>query len=84
MSVCLLQHTLLCKDHVGGAVFCRVGDFAHFRDLEPPWRALGTMGTEGSEGETADADVPESWAWTHTDRTLTFAALQVHTESEWY
>ena len=43
------------------------------------------MGTEGSEGATADADVPESWAWSLPDQDLTYAALQAHMpESEWF
>ena len=60
--VCICLTTPLSKAHVGAEIFCRVGSLANYRDMHPQWRSMGTVGT-GSEGATADQDIPESWGW---------------------
>ena len=61
--VCICLTTPLSKAHVGAEIFCREGALANYMDLHPQWRSMGTVGTEGSEGATADQDIPESWGW---------------------
>ena len=41
---------------------------------------MGTCGTEGSVGATADQDVPESWGWELSDSVLSEKAVQAHPE----
>ena len=70
------------KANVGGNVFCRLGSIATYKDLQPPWRNLGTLSTEGFEAENPEEDIPESWGWTLPDQTLLSAALQAP-QPEW-
>ena len=71
----------MSKVHVGAEIFCREGTLANYQDLHPQWRSMGTCGTEGSEGATADQDVPESWGWMDlSDSVLCLKAAQAHLE----
>ena len=70
----------MSKVRVGGDILCREGTLANYRNLHPQWRSMGTCGTEGSEGATADQDVPESWGWGLSDSVLSEKAAQVHLE----
>ena len=54
------------------------GHLEDYMDVDPQWRSIGAMGTEGSEGATPSDDVPESWGWTLVDVTLLGAAVQTH------
>ena len=78
--VCICLTTPLSKVHVGAEIFCREGTLANYQDLLPPWRSMGTCGTEGSEGATADQDVPESLGWELSDSVLSQKAVQAHPE----
>ena len=79
--VCICLSTPLSKVHVGAEIFCREGTLANYQDLHPPWRSMGTCGTEGSEGATADQDIPESWGWMDlSDSDLCLKAAQAHLE----
>ena len=79
VRICLT--TPLSKVHVGAEIFCREGTLANYQDLHPQWRSMGTCGTEGSEGATADQDVPESWGWMLlSDRALRLKADEAHLE----
>ena len=82
MCVCPFPPYHLCKDHVGADIFCRVGTMANYEAMEPLWRRLGTLGTEGHEGEKPDSDIAESWGWTLSDVMLSSAAIQAHL-TEW-
>ena len=76
-------HNISGNAHVGGNIFvCRQSSIAQYQDLEPEWRNLGPLGTEGKEGETAKHGFPETWGWTFSDVTLTLqtAAVGVHWE----
>ena len=76
--MCMLPHNSLHKAHVGAHIFCRMGTLEDYMDVDPQWRSIGAMGTEGSEGATPSDDVPESWGWTLVDVTLLGAAVQTH------
>ena len=78
MRICLA--TPLSKVHVGSEIFCRVGTLENYGDVHTQWRSMGTCGTEGSEGATADQDVPESWGWELSDSVLSEKAVQAHPE----
>ena len=79
--VCICLTTPLSKVHVGAEIFCREGTLENYQDLHPQWRSMGTCGTEGSEGATADQDVPESWGWMDlSDSVLCLKAAQAHLE----
>ena len=72
--VCTLLHSPLSEAHVGAHIFCREDTLADHNSLHPPWVNIGSLGTEGKEGDTADDDVPESWGWTLSDAVLLQAA----------
>ena len=77
--VCICLTTPLSKVHVGAEIFCREGTLAKYQDLRPEWRSMGTCGTEGSEGATADQDIPESWGWMDlSDFDLRLKAVEAH------
>ena len=78
--MCICLTTPLSKAHVGAEIFCREGALANYMDLHPQWRSMGTVGTEGSEGATADQDIPESWGWELSDSVLKDQAAQAHLE----
>ena len=82
MFVCMCPHNPSDKVHVGGDICCRVGSLTKYKQLQPLWRCLGPLGTEGVEGETADQDVPETWGWTLPDSTSLEAAARVHLYDE--
>ena len=73
-----MLHNPRSKVHVGARIYCRKGDLANYKNLHPEWRGIGTLGTEGFEGESAEADVPESWGWSLSDDILCSAAQQAH------
>ena len=68
----------LWQTNVGGYIVCRQSSIAQYRDLEPEWRNLGPLSTEGKEGETAEQDIPETWGWTLAYVTLQTAAAGAH------
>ena len=70
----ILLHSPLSEAHVGAPIFCREGTLADRESLYPPWVNIGTLGTEGKVGDTADDDVQESWGWTLSDTVLLQAA----------
>ena len=77
MFACLPRNSLH-KAHAGAHIFCRMGTLCNYRNVDPQWRSIGAMGTEGSEGATPSDDVPESWGWTLEDTTLIQAAVKAH------
>ena len=69
----------MSKVHVGAEIFCREGALANYMDLHPQWRSMGAAGAEGSEGATADQDIPESWGWmVLSDYNLRMKAAEAH------
>ena len=74
----MLPRNISRKVHVGGNIFCRQSSIAQYQDLEPEWRNLGLVGTDGAEGETAEQDIPTTWGWTLSDVTLQTAAVGAH------
>ena len=79
VQVHVVRQGALPAEDIGAEVFCRQGTLANYLDPHPRWRSIGRMGTEGSEGATADEDIPESWAWmVVSDNNLCMAAAQAH------
>ena len=78
VCVCCLLHNPRSKAHVGAHIYCRRGNMDDYMNLRPEWKDIGTLGTEGFEGESAEADIPESWGWVLSNDILYSAAQQAH------
>jgi hypothetical protein len=59
---------------MGADIWRQRGTVKDHNNHHAAWTNIGTLGTEGRDGETPQADVPESWAFLLADDVLLRAA----------
>jgi hypothetical protein len=69
-----VEQFIFCQAHVGEPIYWKKGTLSDW-GRSHGWECIGTLGTEGKDGETPEDDIPETWAFLWRGEQLLEAAV---------